>query len=189
MVAATDSPRRHRLTVDDYYRMAEVGILDPEARHELIDGEVIDMPSPSSSHAAAVHYLTEVFVRAVDGRATVLVQNPIRLSEYSEPQPDLALLRRREDFYRDSHPGPQDVLLAIEIAVSSLRFDRDTKAPLYARHGVPETWLVDVVGGRLTRFRAPQRGFYTLVDEPDPRAGLEISALPPIVVDLRRLFG
>ena len=80
------------------------------------------------------------------------------------------------------------MLLAIEIAVSSLRFDRDTKAPLYARHGVPETWLVDVVGGRLTRFRAPQRGFYTLVDEPDPRAGLEISA-PPIVVDLRRLFG
>jgi Uma2 family endonuclease len=189
MYAAADLPRRHRITVDDYYRMAEVGILDPEARVELIDGEIIDMSPPGSPHAATVHYLTEVAMRAVDGRATVLVQNPVRLSRYSEPQPDLALLRRRDDFYRERHPQPDDVLLVVEIAASSLRFDRDTKVPLYARHGIPEMWLVDLGSRRLFRYRAPLGGSYTRVDEPDFRAGLEVSALPEVVLALHRLFG
>ena len=111
MHAATDLPRRHWLTVDDYYRMAEVGILDEEARVELIDGEIIDMAPPGSPHAGTVTYLTEVLMRAVEGRATVRAQNPVRLGKYSEPQPDLALLRRRDDFYRGRHPQPDDVLL------------------------------------------------------------------------------
>jgi Uma2 family endonuclease len=189
MYATADLPRRHWLTVDDYYRMAEVGILDPEARVELIDGEIIDMAPPGSPHAATVHYLTEIFVRAVEGRATVLAQNPVRLSKYSEPQPDLALLRRRDDFYRERHPQPDDVLLIVEIAASSLRFDRDTKLPLYARHGIPEMWLVDLGSRRLSRYRAPQNGSYTLADEPDVRAPLELPGLSGLVVDLRRLFG
>jgi Uma2 family endonuclease len=187
--AATDLPRRHRLTVADYYRMAEVGILDPEARVELIDGEIIDMAPPGSSHAATVHYLNEVLVRELEGRATVLIQNPVRLSEYSEPQPDLALLRRREDFYREHHPRRDDVLLIVEVAATSLRFDRKTKAPLYARHGVPEMWLVDLAGRRLARYRVPQQGSYTLVDEPDLSTALEVSALPGVAVDLHRLHG
>jgi Uma2 family endonuclease len=187
--AATDLPRRHRLTVADYYRMAEVGILAPDARVELIDGEIIDMVPPGSPHAATVHYLTEVLVLAVDGRASVLAQNPVRLSEYSEPQPDLALLRRRDDFYREQHPRPADVLLIIEVAASSLRFDRKTKMPLYARHGIPEMWLVDLGGRRLVRHRAPQQGSYTLVDEPDLGAALEVAALSGVTVDLYRLFG
>jgi Uma2 family endonuclease len=187
--AATDLPRRHRLTVADYYRMAEVGILAPEARVELIDGEIIDMAPPGSPHAATVHYLNEVLVRAVDGRASVLVQNPVRLSEYSEPQPDLALLQRRDDFYREHHPRAEDVLLIIEVAATSLRFDRETKLPLYARHGIPEMWLVDLGGGRLVRYRAPQQGSYTLVDEPDLGAAFEVSALAGVAVDLRRLLG
>jgi Uma2 family endonuclease len=187
--AAADPPRRHRLSVADYYRMAEVGILDPEARVELIDGEIIDMAPPGSPHAATVHYLTEVLVRAVEGRATVLVQNPVRLSEYSEPQPDLALLKRRDDFYREQHPRPEDVLLIVEIAASSLRFDRDTKTPLYARYGIPEMWLVDLGGQRLVRYRAPQNGSFTLVDEPDLDTALEVSALAGVAVDLHRLHG
>src|SRR5687768_12095899 len=165
MHAATDLPRRHRLTVADYYRMAEVGILDAEARVELIDGEIIDMAPPGSPHAATVHYLIEILVLAAGGKASVLVQNPVRLSEYSEPQPDVALLRRRDDFYRERHPQPDDVLLLIEVAATSLRFDRDTKLPLYARHGIPEMWLVDLGRRRLSRHRAPQQGSYTLVDE------------------------
>ena len=189
MYAATDLPRRHWLTVDDYYRMAEVGILDAEARVELIDGEIIDMAPPGSPHAATVHYLTEVFVRAVEGRATVLVQNPVRLSRYSEPQPDVALLRRRDDFYRERHPQPEDVLLIVEVAVTSLRFDRRKKVPLYARHGIPEMWLLDVDGRRFVRYRAPQQGSYMLVDEPDLGTPLELPALSGVVVDLHRLFG
>jgi len=187
--AAADLPRRHRLTVADYYRMAEVGILDAEARVELIDGDIIDMAPPGSPHAATVHYLTEVFVRAVEGRATVLAQNPVRLSDFSEPQPDLALLRRREDFYRDHHPRADDVLLIIEVAATSLRFDRKKKLPLYARHGIPEMWLVDVEGRRLSRYRAPQQGSYTLIDEPDLGTALEVSALAGVTVDLHRVFG
>lgn len=189
MYASADLPRRHRLTVADYYRMAEVGILDPEARVELIDGDIIDMAPPGSPHAATVHLLTEAFVRAVEGRATVLAQNPVRLSDFSEPQPDLALLWRRDDFYRERHPQAADVLLIVEIAASSLRFDRDTKQPLYARHGIPELWLADLGGRRLTRYRAPQHGAYTLVDEPELGTALEVTALPGVVVDLRRLFG
>ncbi len=189
MQAAADRPRRHWLTVDDYYRMAEVGILDPEARVELIDGEIIDMAPPGSPHAATVHYLNEVFVRAVEGRATVLVQNPVRLSRYSEPQPDLALLRRRDDFYRERHPQPDDVLLIVEVAASSLRFDRKKKTPLYARHGIPEIWLVDLGGRRLVRYRAPSHGSFTLVDEPDLGTALDVATLPGVAVDVRRVFG
>ena len=189
MHAGADLPRRHRLTVTDYYRMAEVGILDPEARVELIDGEIIDMVPPGSPHAATVHYLNEMLVRAVEGSATVLVQNPVRLGQYSEPQPDLALLRRRDDFYRERHPQPDDVLLIIEVAATSLRFDRDTKLPLYARHGIPELWLVDLGSRRLTRYRSPAHGSYALVDEPDIGAALELPLPSGVAVDLHLLFG
>ena len=169
--------------------MAEVGILAPDARVELIDGEIIDMAPPGSLHAAAVHRLNEALVRAAEGRATLLIQNPIRLSEYSEPQPDLALLRRREDFYSDHHPRPADVLLVIEVADTSLRFDRETKIPLYAVHGIPEVWLVDLRGKRLVRHRVPEQGVYTLVDELVSGGALEVSAVPGIAVDLGWLFG
>ncbi len=189
MYAAAELPRRHWLTVDDYDRMAEVGILDPEARVELIDGEIIDMAPPGSPHAATVNYLSEVFFSAAAGRANVLVQNPVRLSKYSEPQPDLALLRRREDFYRERHPQPADVLLIVEIAASSLRFDRKKKVPLYARHEIPEVWLVDLGGRRLVRYRAPQQASYTLIDEPDIRVALEVPGLSGVVVDVQRVFG
>ena len=187
--ATTDLPRRHRLTVDDYYRMAEVGILDCEARVELIDGEIIDMAPPGSPHAGTVTYLTEVLMRAVESRATVLAQNPVRLNEYSEPQPDLALLRRRDDFYRKRHPRADDVFLIIEVAASSLRFDRKRKQPLYARHSIPEMWLVDLGGRRLVRYRAPQKGSYALIDQPDLGTPLEIAALPGIRFDVHGLFG
>jgi len=184
----TDLPRRHRLTVADYYRMAEVGILAPDARVELIDGDIIDMAPPGSLHAATVTFLTRALVLAAENEALVLAQNPVRLSEYSEPQPDLALLRRRDDFYREHHPRAGDVLLIVEVAATSLRFDRERKLPLYAGHEIPEMWLVDLHGKRLVRHRAPQQGAYTLVDEPDLSSALDVSALRRVAVDLQRLF-
>lgn len=189
MYAVDDPPRRHRLSVADYYRMAEAGILDDEARVELIEGDIIDMAPPGSPHAAAVHYLNEVLMYAVQGRANVLVQNPVRLSDFSEPQPDLALLRRRDDFYRERHPRAGDVLLLVEVAATSLKFDRETKLPLYARYGVPEFWLVDLGSRRLSRYRAPQQGSYTRLDVPDLGTALELAALSGVVVDVQRLFG
>jgi Uma2 family endonuclease len=175
--------------VADYYRMAEVGILAPDARVELIDGDIIDMAPPGTLHAATVHRLNEILTRSVGSRASVLVQNPVQLSDLSEPQPDLALLRRREDFYSEHHPRSADVLLIIEVADTSLRFDRDTKVSLYALHGIREVWLVDLRGRRLVRHRTPQQGSYALVDEPDFRAALDVAALPGVAVDLHRLFG
>ena len=188
-LATADPPRRHRLTVSDYYRMAEVGILAPDARVELIDGEIFDMAPPGSLHAATVDQLSEILTLSAAGKAVVRVQNPIRLSELSEPQPDLSLLMRRDDFYRRHHPGPADVLLVVEVADSSLGFDRDTKVALYATHGIPEMWLVDLRGRRLVRHRVPRQGSYTQVDEPDLGAPIEISALAGVAVDLQLLFG
>ena len=184
-LASTDLPRRHRLTVSDYYRMAEVGILAPDARVELIDGDIIDMPPPGSLHAVTVRRLNKILTRAAGDSASVLVQDPVRLSDLSEPQPDLALLRPRDAFYSQHHPGPADILLVVEVADTSLRFDRDTKVALYAVHGIPEMWLVDLPHGRIVRHRAPAQGSYSLVDQPDLGSPLELSALPGIDVDLR----
>jgi Uma2 family endonuclease len=186
---AAEEPRRHRLTVADYYRMGEVGILAPDARVELIDGEIIDMAPIGTSHVSGVLQLDHVLQDAVKGKALVLVQAPIVLGDYSAPQPDLAVLRPRADYYRSSLPGATDVLLIVEVAQSSLRYDRDDKIPLYARHGIPEVWLVDLKTQRLVRYRNPQQGAYTLIDEPDLGVPMEIAALPETRLDLSTLFG
>jgi Uma2 family endonuclease len=188
-LAPTDLPRRHRLTVSDYYRMAEVGILAPDARVELIDGDIIDMTPPGSLHAVTVRRLNGILTRAAGDSASVLVQDPVRLSDLSEPQPDLALLRPPDDSYIQHHPGPADVLLVVEVADTSLRFDRDTKVSLYAVHGIPEMWLVDLRSRQLIRHRAPVQGAYTLVDEPDLGSPLAISAISGVAVELQILFG
>jgi Uma2 family endonuclease len=119
----------------------------------------------------------------------VAVQNPVQLDDHSEPQPDFSILKPRDDDYRRNIPRPQDVLLIVEVAASSLRFDRRKKVPLYARHAVPEVWLVDLGRERLVRYRSPERGTYSLIDEPDMHASLAVGALERVAIDLRRLFG
>ena len=183
-----DPPRRHRLSVADYYHMAEAGILGPDERVELIDGEIIDMPPPGSLHAGTVNLLLERFRSAVANTAIVQVQNPIDLGPFSEPQPDIALLRRRADYYRSGHPCRDEVLLIVEVADSSLRFDRDTKVALYARHGIHEVWLVDLRAKQLTRYRGPAQDAYTTVDRPDAGKLVDVAALPGIAIDLKGLF-
>jgi Uma2 family endonuclease len=185
---ATELPRRHRLSVEDYYRMAEVGILGPEERVELIDGEIVDMAPIGSRHAGTVAQLHILLQRAVADSADVRVQAPLRLDRYSEPEPDLAVLRPRSDYYKSAHPGPADALLVVEVAETSLRYDRDVKVALYARFGIVEAWLVDTRSARLTRYRNPSAGAYETVDEPDVSAPLGIGALPNVSLDLRALF-
>jgi Uma2 family endonuclease len=185
---ATDLPRRHRLSVEDYYRMAEVGILGPDERVELIDGGIVDMAPIGSRHASAVRQLDKLLQRAVGDTAEVSVQSAIALGRYSEPQPDIALLRPDSDSYKDTHPRPADVLLVIEVAETSLRYDRDVKVALYARFGIVEVWLVDTRNAQLTRYRNPVAGTYESVDEPDLSQPLRIGALPGVSLDLRSLF-
>jgi Uma2 family endonuclease len=182
MSAQADSwPRPHLLTVHDYYRMAEAGVLSPDDRTELIEGEIVDMPPIGSEHAAVVTLLTRLLIRAVDDSVEVRVQAPVRFMPRSEPQPDLALVRRTADAYRGGHPVAEDVLLLIEVSDSTLRFDLEVKARLYATHGIREYWVIDLVNRRVVRHRAPSRKQYTQRDElsvgtlPLPTLRVEIS--------------
>jgi Uma2 family endonuclease len=183
-----EGPVRHRYTVADYHRMGEVGILSPDARVELIDGEILDMPPIGFRHSGTVDKLNRILVTALGERAIVRVQSSIRLGEYSEPQPDMALLRPRGDFYTTRFAAPGDVLLVIEVASTSQRHDRLVKLPLYARHAIPEVWLIDLEAEGLGRHRHPELGHYTLADEPRLDSPLALEALPGVTVDLAGLF-
>ena len=171
------APSRHRLSVDDFHRMAEVGILSPSDRVELIDGEIIDMSPIGALHAAIVALLTAFLCRTVGGGVIVRCQNPIRLDDTSEPEPDIAIVRARADGYLSAHPGPGDVLMVIEVADTSLAWDLGVKVPLYARHGIPETWVIDAATRRTTRFRSPRDGLYAEETTHEPAETLSSPAL------------
>lgn len=146
---------RHRFTVADYHAMTRAGILTQEDRVELLDGEIVKKMTIHSPHAACVDRLNRLFGRQVGDRAVVRVQSPIQLDDHSEPEPDISLLRPKEDFYAAGHPMPPDVLLVIEVADASLARDRHWKIPLYARAGVEEVWIVNLPARCIECFRQP----------------------------------
>jgi Uma2 family endonuclease len=176
--------RRYRFTVFDYHRMAEAGILGEDDRVELIDGEIIDMGAIGSRHAGCVNRLNRILTRELGDRAVVGVQNPVRLSDLSEPQPDVGVMKPRQDGYGARHPAPSDVLLIIEVADSSLPVDTEVKAPLYATAGIPEFWIVDLEGAAVDVFRDPVAARY----ETQVRAGRGESVTPlafdDVVIDV-----
>jgi Uma2 family endonuclease len=180
---------RHRITVDEYYRMAEVGLIAPDARTELIEGEVIGMPPMGSPHAATVSLLMCRLAAGL-GRLDqqVRVQLPVRLDVHSEPLPDFAVVLSREDLYRSRHPLPADTLLVVEISQSTLRLDLKVKVPLYARHQVPEVWVVDIEHHRIHFFRSPKNGIYTEVSFTDKPGVVVLASLPEVKIDLSALF-
>lgn len=146
---------RRSFTVEEYHQMAHAGILTEDDRVELLEGDIVEMSPIGIRHAVCVRRLNRLFSRSVGDRAIVDVQNPIRLGEHSEPQPDVVLLRPRADLYAVSHPGPADVFLVIEVAETSADGDREVKMPLYARADLPEAWLVDLAGERIEVYRHP----------------------------------
>jgi Uma2 family endonuclease len=152
--AMEDWSRLHRITVDEYHRMAEVGLLAPEARVELIEGVIIDMAPIGSSHGMAVDLVNERLVLAVHGAAIVRTQGAVEMSRWCELQPDIALLKLREDRYCAMNPEGPDVILIVEVADSSAEYDFETKLKLYARHGVPEVWIFNVRLEELYFFRS-----------------------------------
>ena len=133
-----------RFSVKEYDLMVDVGILSPRDRVELIDGHIVHKAAVSSHHAGCVTYLSNTILPMLGRRVNVRVRGPVCLSEYSEPEPDIALLRPRSDFYRDAHPRAGDVMLIVEVSHSTVEYDRDVKAPLYAAAGIPELWLVNL---------------------------------------------
>lgn len=152
---ATLEPSRHKITVDEYERLGEAGILHPDSRIELIDGDLIDMPPIGPPHASVSIRLNRLFITRAGHTAIVSVAHPMRLPPWSMPEPDFMLLRPRADDYAAHHPSAADVLLAVEVADSSLRFDLNVKSRLYAANGVREYWIIEARSPRLHRFRDP----------------------------------
>ena len=156
-VAAPPAPAREsrKFTVAEYIRMAETGILNCQERVELIDGEVLIMPPMGPEHFSGIMRHTRVFGRLAGDRFALLIQAPLGLDEYFAPEPDLALLKFRADDYWGLRPGPADTLLAIEVAKSSLQYDREVKAHIYGRAGIPETWILNLPEDCIERFTEP----------------------------------
>lgn len=182
------SVRPHRFSVDEYHKMGEAGILCEDDRVELIEGELIDMPPIGSNHAGEVIRLIALLSAALAGRALVSSQNPIRLGQHSEPQPDITILRRRGDFYRTAHPQPDDVLLVIEIADTTVRYDREVKIPLYARYGIPEVWLIDLQTSSVEVYLQPSSDGYRHVFRPAKDERLALSLLPDVSLAIADLW-
>lgn len=141
---ALTAPARHRFTIEDWDRLIELGFFTEDDRVELLDGEIVDMAPIGDRHASCVARLTKLFSDRFGSAAVVWVQNPVRTAGDSEPQPDVVLLAPRDDFYASGRPGPADVLLLVEVADTTVAFDRGPKAALYAAAGVAEYWVVDV---------------------------------------------
>ena len=174
-------PARRRFSADEYHRMADAGILGPEERVELLEGDIYTMAAIGSRHARCVDTLAEWLIVRLAGRAIVRIQGPVRLSSGLEPEPDLALLRPRADRYGEEHPGPGDLLLLIEVADTSLAYDRDLKLPRYAEAGIPEVWLVDLTANQVLIHRDPSGPRYASVST----AGRGDTLTPAAFPDLR----
>ena len=180
---------RRRFTADEYQAMGRAGILRKDDRVELIDGEVLAMSPIGPPHIGAVNRLTRLFSRRAGDEAVVQVQGAVRLDMHSEPQPDLVLLRPRADFYGTTLAGPADILLAVEVAQSSLAYDRGVKADLYARRGIAEYWLVDLNDSVVTRYTDPANGRYRRVAAVPPDEPFAPALLAGCTVTTRDILG
>ena len=181
------APTRRRFTVAEYYAMAGVGILAEKDRVELLEGDLIVMSPIGDWHQACVDRFTNMLPSRLQGRAVVRVQGPTRLNYRSEPQPDVMLLRWRDDFYQEGHPGPDDVLLLIEVADTSVDYDRGAKLPAYARAGIPEVWIVTRQSRRIEAYTGPTEGAYTTVRHFDPGASIAPEAFPDVVLEVNQI--
>jgi Uma2 family endonuclease len=182
------TPTPHPITVDEYYDMALTGALEPDARVELIEGEVVHMPPIGSPHASMVDFLGHLLHRAVADRARVRGQLPVRLDKLSEPVPDIAVVKPRADRYKLSHPTAPDVLFIIEVSASTLHYDSNVKVPLYARHGIPEVWIVDLIHNQLLTYRSLSEGRYCENTSARDVGTLAVPGVHNVTVDLSDLL-
>ena len=180
------APRR-KFTVADYHRMGDAGILHEDDRLELIDGELFEMAPIGTRHAGTVTRLNSRFGALAADRYLVSAQNPLQIPPFDEPQPDIVLLRPRTDGYLAQHPRPADAVLVVEVADSSLAWDRDVKISIYGRVGVVESWLVDIEHRTVTVFREPSpEGYRSAVEVRE--GAVSPSGFPDIVIRLDDLF-
>ncbi len=171
---------RRRFTVEDYYTMQRAGILSEDDRVELIEGEIVEKAPIGSLHAACVNHVDELFTERLGRRCQVRVQNPLHLSDHSEPEPDIALVGRRADLYVAAHPGPADALLVVEVSDTTLEYDRQVKALLYARAGVAELWIVNLPERMVEVHREPSARGYLVVRRALPGQAIAPLAFPEV---------
>ncbi len=179
--------KRH-FTVDEYYRMADAGLFS-EDRVELIEGEIFEISPIGSNHAACVDRLNRLFHRKAGRSVIVRIQNPIRLNDFSEPEPDLILLRPRKDFYAKAHPTPADALVVVEVADTSEEYDRNVKIPLYARADIAETWLVNLPKYTIEIYSQPKNGKYQKVQRFKRGKSFTSSILPVLSPKVDDILG
>ena len=182
------SRKRRRFTVAEYYAMAEAGILTEKDRVELLDGEIVVMAPIGNRHAFCVDWLARFWILALAERAIVRIQNPVRLNDSSEPEPDVTLLAWRDDFYASAHPGPQDVLLLIEVADSTVDFDRNEKLRLYARAGIVEIWIVNLQDRRVETYAESEGEEYGSVKHYGPGESVAPLSFPDIALEVERII-
>jgi Uma2 family endonuclease len=168
--------------------MAETGLLTPDDRVELLDGEIIDMSPIGPFHGGATKYLIEHFNQTANGRWLLAVQDPIHLEDYSEPQPDLMLLKRAPHFYRTRHPVPAEVFLLIEVADTSLEYDREKKIPAYGRAGIPEVWIINLLDQSIEVYREPHLTGYVSISILHIGGKASPLAFPDAAVDIAELM-
>ncbi len=165
--------KKHLTNVAEWQKMGEAGIFSLDSHLELINGEILEMAPIGSNHAGRVNRLNQVLTLLTSNQAVISVQNPLQLSDLSEPEPDLLLLRTQADFYSSRHPKADDVLLLIEVADRSLTYDQNQKLRLYALHNIPEYWLLNINDACLEVYRQPCNGVYA--EKTTLRTGDEIT--------------
>lgn len=168
-------------SVAEYHKLAETGILREEDRVELINGEIIEISPIGPKHAGNMGRLAQFLTLLFRENAIIRVQSPVQLGTYSEPEPDLAILKPREDFYTTSHPRPNEIMLLVEFADTSLSYDQKIKLPLYASHNIPETWLIDLLENRIMVFEHPKGEQYLNINTFQKGEAVQSTVLPEIV--------
>jgi len=180
---------RRKFTVDQYHKMVDSGILKEDDRVELIRGEIIEMSPIGTKHAACVNRLVNLLVQLLGKRAIVAAQNPVVLNNNSEPQPDVALLKPRNDFYATAHPQPQDIFLLIEVADSTILYDREEKIPLYAEANIIEVWLVDINEEIVEVYQQPTAAGYHHLQKLASGQTLSIPSFSDVSITVDEIFG
>jgi Uma2 family endonuclease len=177
-----------QLNSAEYYQMMESGIIREGERVELILGQIFTMAAKGTRHTLCTRKLFKQLLSLIDERADVQSQDPITLPNNSEPEPDIVIARLRSDEYINSHPAPADIILVIEVADSSIKFDRDIKAPLYAAAGINEYWIVNLIDDRLEIYRQPSNSIYTNIQIVTPPQSISLPEFPEISLNVGDFF-
>jgi Uma2 family endonuclease len=176
------------LTITEYHRMIETGIIHEGEHIELISGQIFNMAAKGTRHTVSTTELMGELLILLGRTAKIRCQDPITLPNHSEPEPDIVIAKLRADNYVDSHPAPVDIILVIEVADSTLNFDRNTKAPLYAAAGISEYWIVNLADDRLEIYSQPEGSIYTSTQIILPPRSINLPQFPGIMLDIAAIF-